>query len=64
MTPAEALAEATREPPAWCGYPAPWTPGVGCWSLLSGRIKAEVDCGDCECRVRAPLPAAQSGEKR
>lgn len=41
--------------PAWCGYPDPWTPFFGCWSLLGGKISKREDCGDCDC---AALEAA------
>lgn len=41
--------------PSWCAYPSPARPGVGCWSLLNGQIKAPDDCGSCECRI-IPAP--------
>lgn len=34
--------------PAWCGYPDPQRPAVGCWSLLSGRVRTEDDCAGCD----------------
>ena len=29
--------------PNWCAYP-----GIGCWSLLRGRIRQETDCVSCD----------------
>lgn len=46
--------------PAWCSYPEPERPVVGCWSLLGGRIRSEKDCTTCECLIR-PLPAPPGG---
>lgn len=40
--------------PAWCGYPEPTRPGLGCWSLLAGRITKAADCARCECKIEDP----------
>lgn len=49
MTEHQSTPKAPPETPIWCGYPEPWKPVWGCWSLLSGRIKGATDCRDCEC---------------
>ena len=37
------------EIPSWCNYPDANIPLLGCWSLLSGKVKNNDFCVDCDC---------------
>ena len=47
----KAMSDHQTTVPAWCSYPEPTRPKVGCWSLLGGRITKAADCDKCECKV-------------
>lgn len=40
--------------PAWCRYPDPTTPVMGCWSLLYGYVGSEDYCKNCTCHYLHP----------
>lgn len=40
--------EINEQQPSWCTYPEAARPIWGCWSLLSGLVKSEEYCKNCE----------------
>ena len=34
--------------PSWCGYPEPTMGELGCFSLISGFVKSQAYCKDCD----------------